>query len=441
MLTMGPDHTTVAIVKYDDTSNAVAKAVQLCNGLKGLNRADRVLLKPNIVWGAGGTGKVPKFGLITTARVIEEIVKLLRDYGCTKIALGEGTIADKELGSDTMKGYRWSGMERVAKKYGVTLIDFNREPYREAELDGEKIKIAESALDADFLINVPVLKTHAQCRVSLGLKNLKGCLSMGSKRAFHRNDLHRMIALLNTRVIPSLTVIDGIYALEHGPTATGTAHRMNVIIAGRDSLSCDVVGSTVLGIDPAAVGHVKEFAALHKRSIDVNTIDLQGEKIEDVSKKLAWEFAGNDVLRKAGVQGISIPYPGTHFCTQCVTHTEAVLLSFCKDNAGMRFSDVELCVGSEVKPRKDSKKVFLFGECALRANKDREGTITVKGCPPKAADMLMALSYGTLGRGRATRNMLAKIIKTIGYRMGVYHEEYPEFTRYSPPIFDENHFV
>ena len=65
---------------------------------------------------------MPKFGLITTARVIEVIVKLLLDYGCTIISLGEGTTEDKEIGSDTMKGYRWSGMDRVAKRYGVAYL-------------------------------------------------------------------------------------------------------------------------------------------------------------------------------------------------------------------------------------------------------------------------------------------------------------------------------
>jgi len=79
------------------------------------------------------------------------------------------------------------------------------------------------------LINVPVLKTHGQCKVSLGMKNLKGCLSMSSKRAFHGKDLHRMIALLNTKIKPKLTIIDGLYAMEHGPSALGLAHRMNLL--------------------------------------------------------------------------------------------------------------------------------------------------------------------------------------------------------------------
>lgn len=438
---MGSAYNAVSIVKYDESSNAMARAVELCDGFKELKVTDKVLLKPNIVWGGGGTKRIPKYGLITTAKIIEDIVSLLRQYGCQDISLGEGTIVDKEFGSDTMKGYRWSGMERVAKKYGVKLIDFNKGPHQEVELDGKKIKIADSALEADFLINVPALKTHYQCKVSLSLKNLKGCLSMASKRAFHKKDLYHLIALLNTKVIPKLTVIDGIYAMEHGPSAAGTAHKMGLIIAGRDSLSCDIAGSAILGIDPASVEHLKEFATLHNRTVDIHTIDMKGEKIGDVAKKLSWEFPFEDVFRKAGIKGISFRFPGTHYCTQCITHTESVLLAFCKDNAGMSFDEVEICVGGEVKPRQDSKKIFLFGECSLKTNKNLEGAIRVKGCPPKATDILVALNYNTLAAGRATRIMLERTLKTVGYKIGIYDEDYPLFPRYSPPEFDENHFV
>jgi coenzyme F420-reducing hydrogenase gamma subunit len=107
----------------------------------------------------------------------------------------------------------------------------------------------------------------------------------------------------------------------------------------------------------------------------------------------------------------------------------------------MSFDDVEICLGSEIKPRNDSKTVFLLGECAVRENKDREGAIKVKGCPPKAADILMALTYNTLNKRRATRIMVERIIKTIGYKVGVYHEDFPSYPRYSPPDFDEKHFM
>ena len=437
---MHSDNNSVSLIKYDGTSNAVARAVELCNGFEHLRENHKVLLKPNVLWGGGGTKKIPKYGFITTARIVEDVIKILREHGCRDISIGEGTIEDKELGSDTLKGYKWSGIAKVAKKYDVRLIDFNKQPYKQVELDGYKISISKIALEADFLVNLPVLKTHCQTKVSLGFKNLKGCLSMGSKRSFHETDLERMIALLNTEVKPALTIIDGIYAMEHGPSAMGTAHRMNLIIAGKDNLSCDIVGSKVLGIEPSSVEYLKEFAAMTNRSLEISTIEVRGESIKDVSRKLEWTRDFEDVARRENINGLSFQFPGKRFCTGCVTHTESVMLGFCKDNKGTTFDDIEICAGGEVKPKKESKKVFLMGKCSIQANKDLKDAFRVKGCPPKAMDMFMTLVNHTIDKRRARRILLGRLFKSIAYKFGIYNEVFPSYKCYGLPEFDDEHF-
>jgi uncharacterized protein (DUF362 family) len=191
---MESSHNLVSIVKYDGTINPLKNAIDQCNGFSELKQNDKVLLKPNIVWGGGGTNKTPKYGFITTSKIVEDIIQLLHRRGCRNISIGEGTIVDKEFGSDTLKGYKWSGIAKVARKYGVKLIDFNKESYKQVELNGTKIEISNTALEADFLINLPVLKTHAQTKVSLGLKNLKGCLSMHPKESSRKGGTHDFLS-------------------------------------------------------------------------------------------------------------------------------------------------------------------------------------------------------------------------------------------------------
>lgn len=437
---MESSHNLVSIFKFDGTINPLKNAIEQCNGFSELKENDKVLLKPNIVWGGGGTNKMPKYGFITTSKMVEDIIQLLRQHGCGNISIGEGTVEDEEFGSNTLKGYKWSGIANVAKKYGVKLIDFNKESYKQLELDGTKIEISNTALEADFLINIPVLKTHAQTKVSLGLKNLKGCLSMGSKRKFHETHLERLISLLNTQLKPKLTIIDGIYAMERGPTAVGLAHRMNLIIAGKDNLSCDIVGSTVLGIEPSSVEHLGEFALLINRSLDINLIDIRGESIEDISRKLEWEYDPEDIFRRAKISGISFQDPGKHLCSGCVVHTEGVLSAFCKDNMGMDFDSIEICAGSEVKPKKDSKKVFLIGNCSISANKELKDAFRLKGCPPKGVEMLMTLVKETSDKGRAAKILLGRVVKDIAHRIGIYNEDFPTYQRYKAPEFDPRHF-
>jgi len=178
----------VAIVRYDGTFDSFAKALKLCNGLDGLKANDKVLLKPNILW--GGTKPDPPYGRVTTSTIVGYVLQMLRDRGCGEITVGEGAIPNKELGSTTVQGFDWSGIGKVARRYGAKLIDFNSEPYEQVELDGVRVRISKWALESDFLIDLPVLKAHRQTKISLGMKNLKGCLAPKSKQRFHRHDLY-----------------------------------------------------------------------------------------------------------------------------------------------------------------------------------------------------------------------------------------------------------
>lgn len=438
---MNSDNMETAVVKYDGTINSLKGAIELCNGFEKLKPDDRVLLKPNIVWGGGGTKKMPKYGMVTTSRIIEDLILLLREYGCRNISIGEGTMVNRELGNNTSKGFKWCGITRVAKKYGVKLVDFNEERYKKVKLDGAEVQISAIALDADFLINLPVLKTHMQAKVSLGLKNLKGCLAMKSKMEFHKRDLEHMIALLNTHIIPSLTIIDGIYALEHGPTTFGKAYRMDLIVAGQDNLSCDIVGSTLLGVNPSSVVHLSEYAKITKRSVDLSSVEVRGESIKDAVKKFEWEMKDyEDILRGVNIKGMTIQFPGKHFCTGCFANLEGVLHMFCKDNAGITLDNIEICGGSDVTPKKESKKVILFGNCAIKANENIANGIKIKGCPPKAADTLVTLLNHTVGKKSAKKILMARLLKNMAYKVGLYNEDFPSFKRYDYPEFNANHF-
>jgi hypothetical protein len=285
-----------------------------------------------------------------------------------------------------------------------------------------------------------VLKTHVQTKVSLGLKNLKGCLQMRSKMEFHKKGLERMIALLSTKVKPKLTIIDGIYANEHGPGRMGTAHRMNLIIAGRDILSCDIVGSTILGIDPSTVDHLREFATITDQSLEIDTIDVRGEKVEDVTKPLEWDLDYEDIFRQAGIRGITVQKPGKTVCTNCASNCEAMIHVFCKDNKGMDLKGMEVCVGAELRPKEESKKVFLIGNCAIAANKDLKSAIRVKGCPIKISELLMTFAKNALDKRRARRVLLVRLVKNMATKLGIYDEYFPTYGCYEPPEFDKAHF-
>ena len=428
----------VAITKYDGTLNSLRKAIELCSGFEELKPDHKILLKPNIIW--GGTKKLPPFGVVTTSTMVDHLLHLLRERGCKDITIGEGTVVNKELGSNTLKGYDWSGIGKVAKRYGVKLVDFNTEAFEEVQLEEIKVNISRWALESEFLINLPVLKAHRQTKISLGMKNLKGCLALNSKKKFHMHDLARLIALLNTKIKTSLTVIDGIYALERGPELLGTPYRTNLIIAGKDIFSCDIVGAAVIGIKPEEVEYLKEFASIKGRSLSLGAIEVKGENIDEVAQKLEWRLSFEDIFHQARISGITTQDPGQSCCSGCAVIFSAFSAVFSKDNPDVVLEGVEICIGGEVRAKEESKKVFLLGSCAIANHKDLKDGIRIKGCPPPILNTVVTLVRKTLSSKRLAKIMMSRLIKNIGIKLRIYDEAFPAFGVYEPPEFDRNHF-
>jgi len=433
---------TVALVKFDSSLDSLRDAVELCDGFGKLRKNDKVLIKPNNCF----RHKImPPYGMVTTSWIIDGVVQLLLEFGCYDISIGEGAIIGifDELEPYTKRGFKGTGIDRVARKYNVKLIDLNKDTFRELDLEGTKVQVSQVALDADFLINIPVLKTHFQAKVSLGFKNLKGCVSQDSKRRFHISKrLDTLICLLNEAIKSNLVIIDGIYMLEKGPeTLAGVAHRKDLIIASPDVFECDVVGATILGIDPAQVDYLKEFARRHNRSFDVSRIEIRGEPLESVKERLEWRFEPDqELLTPANITGLSATHPGQTLCSACGATLALALSIFAKDNPGMDFGGVAFYYGLELKPQEDTQKVFLYGDCAIRSNKSLQNAIKIDGCPPTLSKTLLALMKSLLSKPRMFRLLLLQAIRLIGIRIGISQEIFPRWQRYRSKEFDKTHF-
>ena len=433
---------TVSLVKFDGSLDSLSKAIELCNGFEKLNKNDKILIKPNNCF----RHKImPPYGMVTTSKIIDGVIQLLLEHGCKDISIGEGAIIGilDELKPYTKRGFKGTGIDKVAERHGVKLIDFNQGPFQELDLGGVKAQVSKTALEADFLINIPVLKTHFQTKVSLGFKNLKGCLSKAPKQRFHiTNRLDSLICLLNEAIESDLVIIDGIYMLEKGPeTLAGIAHRKDLIIASPDIFECDIVGATILGIDPSQVDYLREFAERHNRSFDISAIQIKGEDIESLKEHLEWQFEPDkELLSPSGVTGLSAPPPGQTLCSACGATLALALSILGKDNPKMDFSGAELYYGLELRPDRDTQNVFLYGDCAIRRNKSLQNATKIEGCPPSLTTTLIALMTELLSKPRMLRMILMRAMKLIGIRLGIYNEVFPRWERYRSKEFDKTHF-
>jgi len=382
------------------------------------------------------------FGKVTTASAIEHLIQALLDHNCRKITIGEGAIVNPEFGSDTAAAMKFSGIDRIGKKYGIKLEDFESSAFKKIQINGHVFKIAASALETDFLINVPVLKTHGQAIVSLGMKNLKGCLKFSSKIRFHkRGHLLDMIAQLNTHIKSDLIVIDGTYAMDRGPTM-GTAHPMNLIIAGTDILETEMVGTAVLGKDPKKIPHIQSYCKLTGRSVDLESIEIKGESIESVAMDLPWEGDFNKCFKNFGLSGIQVSSrtADTSICSGCYGNMEFANYMFCKDNPGLNIDKFEICIGKDSKATPDAKEVILFGDCAIKNNQEDTRAIQVTGCPPAVGQYYPLLVKKALPTRRGIPLLLTRMIKNSAFKMGLYRENFGLWDEYQSPEFDKSHY-
>ncbi len=476
----------VSVVRLDEPLGALKRAMELCGGLEGLGPGSRVFIKPNICLSRW----MPLYGMVTTTSILEGLVRLLAERGCRDITIGEGPV--DVLGSNIWQGYRRMGIDTVARRYGIKLADLNRGPFRPVDLEGVKVQVAEAAFESDFLINVPALKTHNQVRVSLGFKNLKGFLAPASRVKFHgTNRLDHLVRLLAETVKPDLTVIDGTYALESGPdTALGLAHRLNVVVAGREPHSCDIVGAALLGIEASEVGYLREYAQAHALPLRAEQIEVRGESDwTALARPLDWRVHVPEELAAVGVTGLAVPHPGETICSRCYAVLGYSLLALASDNRGRDFGNAMVCCGREVRPPgseaasgssagsgpkpsgssagsgpkpsgssassgpkpsgssassgpkpSGSSAIILFGDCAIAANRGLAGACRVGGCPPPITRSMMSLWRVLLGRPRMLRIMPARMARMAAAGVGVFTDRPDKWRRYESGEFDPGHF-
>ncbi len=163
-----------------------------------------------------------------------------------------------------------------------------------------ELKFNSDILNADFVVDLPVLKTYSMTVVSLGIKNLKGMIDIPSRKRCHnthpQKDLHFWVSKLADKMPPMLTLLDGIYTSERGPGIDGRMHRSNLLIASADILSADMVGAKALGWDPARVPHLVHAAAKRRRPLDLSDIEILGESVDAVAKPHGFDFEYNGVV-------------------------------------------------------------------------------------------------------------------------------------------------
>lgn len=381
----------VSMVKFTEPYDSLKKLVELSDGFNGLNINDKILIKPNIVsWDF--ELPFPPYGVVTTSIVIQALVRLLKENGFDDLTIGEGAATNVKTKENSI--YQALGYDKLVKQYGVKLVDFNKDTFTEVDYGHFKLSVAKTAFEADKIINVPVLKTHNQAKVSLGIKNVKGVLNRKSKMFCHglgEFDLMETFPRIIEKLPVALTIIDGVYTLEKGPGPTGKAYRKNLLIASRDPFACDLVGAEVLGYRGEEVSYLKDYAKRYGYSLDVSELEIRGKTLEEHRSFVDydWEWTKENTgplgFEKRGITGLAIRKYDNSLCTGCSVQYNPMLILMMSAFKGEPLPAVEIVSGKAQIAAAGFENSILFGKCACDLNKGNPNikhAIPIKGCPP-----------------------------------------------------------
>jgi ferredoxin len=229
-----------------------------------------------------------------------------------------------------MRAAEKAGIKRVTDEMGCPLVEFDKPIL--APKGGRKfskqLEIDRAVLEADVVINLPKWKTHGMTVLTLGVKNLFGCIPGAKKALWHlkagedRKVFAQTLVDLYQVIQPSLTILDGIIGMEGNGPNSGHPISLGLILASTDPLSLDQIVCDLLGIprDSLPTNRVAFEEGLAKDGVEV-----VGERVEEVRiprfrlptlSEPAWNLPG--FLRKPLKNALtSKPVFGEELCDNC----------------------------------------------------------------------------------------------------------------------------
>ncbi|HDZ62263.1 MAG TPA: DUF362 domain-containing protein, partial [Nitrospirae bacterium] len=207
-----------------------------------ITKNSRVVIKPNLLSSAA-----PDRAMITHPMVVRAAVEYVLQKG------GVPQVSDSPAIGEFKRILEDGGFTGALEGLDAEMKEFTASVPVDIGLPFRKIEIARDAVEADVIINLPKLKTHTQMLLTLGVKNLFGCIVGLRKPDWHfragidRDLFARLLVQISNVLKPCLTVIDGILAMEgQGPGKSGTPKELWILMGSSDPVSLDIAVCRIL---------------------------------------------------------------------------------------------------------------------------------------------------------------------------------------------------
>jgi uncharacterized protein (DUF362 family)/Pyruvate/2-oxoacid:ferredoxin oxidoreductase delta subunit len=226
--------------------------------LNRIKPEQKILIKPNLLM-----KRKPEEFTTTHPSLVEAVIVCLKEAGFSNI-----TVADSPGGLYTpqlLKGiYDATGMSEICRKHQVTL-NYTTDAKEKKNEAGKLVKsfpIIQPVWEADFIIDIAKLKTHAMTGMSGAVKNLFGCIPGLTKPEYHwrfpdKELFCEMLIDLCETVRPDFALVDAVEAMEGDGPSGGEKRNTGMILSSDNLYDLDFYLCSVIGVDPQTIFTVK----------------------------------------------------------------------------------------------------------------------------------------------------------------------------------------
>ncbi len=266
---------------YDPTEvlDGLRRALAPLGGMAAfVQPGQKVLLKPNLL-GAFS----PEEATTTHPSVVRAAVILVQEAG------GIVSLGDSPGTGELSAALRRSRIGAVAEELGAEIGDFQTsvEIERAENVVGRRLPLAKAVSDADVVITLPKLKTHAQMGFTCALKNQFGLIVGTEKSLWHyrlqdRDWLAALMIDINQLARPSLAIVDAIVGMEgHGPSG-GDPREIGALVVGDDITAVDAVCCDLVGIEPTSLPLMRAARRAGYGTGEMAQIELHGTPLAEL---------------------------------------------------------------------------------------------------------------------------------------------------------------
>jgi len=212
-----------------------------------------------------GTGPAPE--IMTNREVILSTVKVVKEVIDPKHIF---VMENSAVGFCTRLAFEIDDLAKNIEKLGAKPLFLDEEESIDVDFKGIALDkpipmpkiLYESLVEhkgENTYINIPKLKSHIQCGVTICIKNQHGLFYDKDKVYNHHLINEKIVDALNV-FIPDFNIVDATTVINFGPALINEkcVLPMGLLLSGTDLVAVDTIGSKLIGIDDAV--HIKMAA-------------------------------------------------------------------------------------------------------------------------------------------------------------------------------------